>query len=151
MGRWAENGPHPKWHFYPSLFFLTLWEERGGKNSLPRDLTNSVLCQCASVPASEMPSHTSQINICCSSTFHTLLTLFFFPTLQLDHKQVHRANLTQDLKLKLGPSDVIGPVRHVEVLLLADWAIRAAYPVQIFAHANLEFVFHKHLHVWLSN
>lgn len=43
-------------------------------------LTNSVLRQHASVSAFEMPSYTSPIaaNICCSSTFHTLLTPFFF-------------------------------------------------------------------------
>lgn len=43
-------------------------------------LTNSALCQRASVSAFEMPSSASPIaaNICCSSTSHTLLTLFFF-------------------------------------------------------------------------
>lgn len=143
--------PVPTNIFALSLSFSPSGTREELKTLLPETFWQTVLCQCASVPASEMPSHTSQINICCSSTFHTLLTLFFFPTLQLDHKQVHWANLTQDLKLKLGPSDVIGPMRHVEVLLLTDWVSRAAYPVQIFAHANLEFVFHKHLHVWLSN
>lgn len=112
-------------------------------------LTNSVLCQRASVSAFEMPSYASPIaaNICCSNTFHRLLTLSFFSTLGFDRKQVHWANLTQYLKLKLGSSGRIGGARHVAALLLPDWGKTAAYPVQIFAHANLEFVFHKHLHV----
>lgn len=43
-------------------------------------LTNSALCQRASVSAFEMPSSASPIpaNICCSSASDTLLTLFFF-------------------------------------------------------------------------
>lgn len=67
-------------------------------------LTNSVLCQCASAPAFEMPSYASPIaaNICCSSTFHTLLTLLFFSTLGLNHKQVHRAKFDTIFETQAG-------------------------------------------------
>lgn len=143
----------PDWYFYHEFCFSPCRRREEVKAVIPEVsehlLTNSVLCQCASVPSFEMPSYASPIaaNICCSSTLHTLLTLLFFSTSGLNHKQVHWANLTQYLKLKLGSLGRMGGGRHVAALLLPDWGKTTAYPVQIFAHANLEFVFHKHLHV----
>lgn len=135
------------------IFFFTPWKERGGKNSLTRaeqTLSNKLwfvpACLCFCFPNAQL--HISQhckhlLFEYISCTFNTS----FFSTSWLDRKQVHWANLTQYLKLKLGSSGGIGGARHVAALLFPDWGKTAAYPVQIFAHANLEFIFDKHSHV----